>query len=135
VTLSVLLLLWGGIEGTNRACAQSRIEGEGQGYSQNRDYGHTEEGYGYEGAAYQNRRQRSGGGEGSVALPSWAEPRTSTGIGRDQNRGDEVQTHSSPGGGGPPGGDDPQQNVPLGGLEWLIAAGAGYGFWKLRDEE
>jgi hypothetical protein len=25
--------------------------------------------------------------------------------------------------------------VPLGGLEWLLAAGAGYGFWKLREEE
>ena len=33
------------------------------------------------------------------------------------------------------GGDDPtREPVPLGGLEWLLLAGAGYGLFKLRDE-
>jgi hypothetical protein len=32
-------------------------------------------------------------------------------------------------------GFNPQEPVPLGGLEWLLAAGAGYGYWKLRDDE
>jgi hypothetical protein len=33
------------------------------------------------------------------------------------------------------GGDDPTREVPLGGLEWLLLAGAGYGLFKLRDDE
>jgi hypothetical protein len=43
-----------------------------------------------------------------------------------------TNSDDNPGGGLPPGGN---REVPLGGLEWLLAAGAGYGFWKLRDNE
>jgi hypothetical protein len=35
----------------------------------------------------------------------------------------------------PPPGDPNRDRVPLGGLEWLILAGAGYGLFKLRDDE
>jgi hypothetical protein len=43
-----------------------------------------------------------------------------------------AEAKSAPPGGGLPGDGN---KVPLGGLEWLLAAGAGYGYWKLRDDE
>lgn len=71
-------------------------------------------------------------------LPSWAEPRTESsgsygGFSRDERQGkrrarDRAQTDN-------PGTPGDGNRVPLGGLEWLLAAGAGYGFWKLREEE
>jgi hypothetical protein len=71
-------------------------------------------------------------------LPSWAEPLGSSASSQDTPEpfGSSVQP-MGPGEnpGGPGGNPDPGNPVPLGGLEWLLAAGAGYGFWKLREEE
>ena len=67
--------------------------------------------------------------EPSVRLPSWAEPNEQ----RLTPRGSSGPEISSPGmqmnqPNNPPNPD----RVPLGGLEWLVAAGIGYGVLRLR---
>jgi hypothetical protein len=42
-----------------------------------------------------------------------------------------IDGFSQPGGGGPGGGEDPDNPIPITGIEWLIAAGAGLGARKL----
>jgi hypothetical protein len=42
-----------------------------------------------------------------------------------------VASFAQPGGGGPGGGEDPDNPIPITGIEWLIAAGAGLGARKL----
>jgi hypothetical protein len=65
-------------------------------------------------------------GSSVFALPDWAEPRSS------------ASTSPAPRSGPPEAfrrnDEDPPvpPPIPIGGLEWLIAAGAGYGLWKLR---
>lgn len=66
---------------------------------------------------------------GTSDLPDWAQPSETTRR-STPSREDEMRTRSGP---EIPG--DGNRNVPLGGLEWLILAGAGYGLFKLRDEE
>lgn len=69
-----------------------------------------------------------GAGDGGVKLPSWAEPGQK---GQSERRRERFRTNDSPG----PIGGGGSRNVPLGGLEWLILAGAGYGLFKLRENE
>jgi hypothetical protein len=84
------------------------------------------------------RRGHERSGPGRVGdLPSWAEPHTGSppshgpaGAERRSGRGEASAQMGNPGVPNPG-----SRNVPLGGLEWLLAAGAGYGFWKLREEE
>lgn len=67
------------------------------------------------------------------SLPDWAEPNESPrGVPTTAQRNDDPPGPPCPGG-NCGGGDDPGREVPLGGLEWLLAAGFGYGFWKLKD--
>lgn len=63
---------------------------------------------------------------GSSSLPAWAEPRPSSSPASDRpfNPDAPITTMN-----GPP--DNPNR-VPLGGIEWLILAGAGYGIFRLR---
>ena len=70
-----------------------------------------------------------GAGEGGVKLPSWAEPGRKAEGERQRER---FRTNNGVPGQLPGGGS---RNVPLGGLEWLILAGAGYGLFKLRENE
>lgn len=64
-------------------------------------------------------------GSSVFALPDWAEPQNhaSDDPGSVQRPPEEFRTQDE--GPTPP-------PIPIGGLEWLIAAGAGYGLWKLR---
>ena len=67
--------------------------------------------------------------EPSVRLPSWAEPNGQQLSPRAGSR-PEIQ---SPGGRTNDIGTEPNPDrVPLGGLEWLVAAGIGYGVLRLR---
>ena len=67
--------------------------------------------------------------EPSVRLPSWAEPNGQ----RPTARAPTQPEFSSPGMQTNDIGPEPNPNrVPLGGLEWLIAAGIGYGVLRLR---
>lgn len=72
--------------------------------------------------------------QGPTDLPEWAEPRErenrSADLGQRRKRKVQINNCSQPG--CPPAGN---RNVPLGGLEWLILAGAGYGFFKLRKDD
>lgn len=64
-------------------------------------------------------------------VPDWAAPSSaaeSAAPRRSPSRLQQMQT-KNPGGGLPGGGA-----IPLGGLEWLLLAGGGYGWWKLRRE-
>jgi hypothetical protein len=67
--------------------------------------------------------------QSATKLPAWAEPsegsaRRSEMPNRQRNW---AQTSDDPPGAIPPG-------VPLGGLEWLLAAGLGYGAYRLRGQ-
>ena len=85
--------------------------------------------HGQKGGYGQDRmEQRAPSGQGSADLPAWAEPST----GGPSNRGrasdrqqpsveEEMRRKFNP-----------PEPVPLGGLEWLLLAGAGYGLFKLR---
>lgn len=67
----------------------------------------------------------------SPSIPDWAEPA------EPAPTNQSVQPNVGPPcpGGNCGGGEDPtREEIPLGGLEWLLAAGFGYGFWKLREE-
>jgi hypothetical protein len=74
---------------------------------------------------------RPSSGSRATDLPGWARP---------QERGRRSTGETSPGLGGvqprtepiPPGAN---RNVPLGGLEWLFLAGAGYAVYRLRGED
>lgn len=69
--------------------------------------------------------------QGRSDLPKWARPqeRDSRFSERGEGRQGKVQTKDNP------GIEEPGSRVPLGGLEWLILAGAGYGFFKLREDD
>ena len=67
---------------------------------------------------------------GTSDLPDWARPQEQTSR-HQRQRQSEMRTKGGPPVDEPPG----NRNVPLGGLEWLILAGAGYGLFKLRDDE
>jgi len=67
-------------------------------------------------------------------LPEWAEPRVRSSHSRpsgppDANEPPSIQTKEL--------GDTPPNpnRVPLGGLEWLVVVGAGYGILRLRREK
>lgn len=64
-------------------------------------------------------------------VPDWAESRTSSRSDRRPREleGDGMRTK----GPGTPGSGNP--DIPLGGLEWLLLAGGGYGLWKLREND
>jgi hypothetical protein len=69
----------------------------------------------------------------ATELPEWARPQEPEGHFSNQGEARQggVQTKN-----GPPVDEPPaNRNVPLGGLEWLILAGAGYGFFKLREDD
>jgi len=72
-------------------------------------------------------RPRAEGQDGSAvfALPDWAEPRNDAADAPSSapRPPDEFRTQEEA--------PDPPP-IPIGGLEWLILAGAGYGAWKLR---
>ena len=83
-------------------------------------------------------QESSPGASRGTSLPEWAEPgarsnrdQSSHGGRSDldgrQGAGAQFQTKDL----GPPG--NPSK-VPLSGLEWLLLAGAGYGFFKLRED-
>ena len=64
-------------------------------------------------------------GSSVFALPDWAEPQNhaSDDPGSVQRPPEEFRTQD----------DGPTlPPIPIGGLEWLIAMGVGYGLWKLR---
>jgi hypothetical protein len=65
-------------------------------------------------------------GSSVFALPDWAEPRSSAANAPIPRSGPPEAFRTND--------DDPPvpPAIPIGGLEWLIAAGAGYGLWKLR---
>ena len=73
--------------------------------------------------------QRAPSGQGSVDVPAWAEP--STGGQSSRGRASDRQQPSVRDGMRRKG-FNPPEPVPLGGLEWLLLAGAGYGLFKLR---
>jgi hypothetical protein len=75
------------------------------------------------------RTQQSPGGSGSTNLPSWAEPKTGEQQPKSERGGMRTRSPNDP------PGDGAREPIPLGGLEWLILAGAGYGLFKLRDDE
>ena len=68
-------------------------------------------------------------------LPEWASPSQGERSAREQDGGMRTKVGPPCPGSNCSGGNDPTREVPLGGLEWLILAGAGYGLFKLRDEE
>ena len=55
-------------------------------------------------------------------VPSWAESASPPSYEQSPRGRSRRQSTPTPG----PGGDDPPDNVPLGGAEWLAAAGAAY---------
>ena len=73
--------------------------------------------------------QRGPEGPAGASLPPWAEPQRpsphSSSPNGDPGLGSPVTTNGI----GPP--DNPNR-VPLGGIEWLMLAGAGYGIFRLR---
>jgi hypothetical protein len=73
-----------------------------------------------------SRDSRSPEGIPGWAVPSDPGPTSSWGSAGERGRG--VQTNNGP---LPP--NDPNK-VPLGGLEWLLAAGLGYGAYRLRGQ-
>jgi len=76
--------------------------------------------------------QRGPDAPAGASLPSWAEPQrpapSPSSPGGDPGLGSPVTADGL----GPP--DNPNR-VPLGGMEWLILAGAGYGAFRLRKAE
>lgn len=64
----------------------------------------------------------------STDLPSWAEPSVPS------SPRESFRTRTPPGPGGGGGADPTREQVPLGGLEWLLLAGGGYAVWKLRRD-
>jgi len=64
------------------------------------------------------------------SLPHWAEPRTGSSFSPGSRSDSDVPITKN--GLGPP--DNPNR-VPLGGIEWLVLAGAGYGVFRLRKAE
>lgn len=121
ILLGVLLGTFPGVETMQTTSAQLRDPGE-----------RTRSGPAWE--RQQQRKSRRESGSGAVGLPSWARPSTGDRSGRVGGESREPRLHEAPGGVGT---DDfnPPEPVPLGGLEWLLAAGAGYGFWRLREDE
>lgn len=63
-------------------------------------------------------------------VPDWAAPRSSSSQPPRRSletSSDRIGTKDiSP---------EPDPQIPIGGLEWLILAGGGYGIWRLRREE
>ena len=62
-------------------------------------------------------------------VPDWAEPRSSSSQPPRRSletEGRGMRTKDL--------GTNPNPQIPLGGLEWLLLAGGGYGLWKLRRE-
>jgi hypothetical protein len=116
VFLGFILLLWGG--GPEKGRAQFETRRGDQGVEQRAD-----------------RETRPN--PSAAQVPEWASP--STGSRSDQGRADgELRTKVGPCEPQDPScgdGEDPtKEPIPLGGLEWLLLAGAGYGLFKLRDE-
>jgi len=76
--------------------------------------------------------QRGPDAPAGASLPPWAEPQrpspSPSSPGDDPGLGSPVTANGL----GPP--DNPNR-VPLGGMEWLILAGAGYGAFRLRKAE
>ena len=64
------------------------------------------------------------------SLPDWAEPQGPSVRAPSQRGGSNVPMTDMNG----PGLPDNPNRVPLGGLEWLIAAGAGYAILRLRKQ-
>jgi hypothetical protein len=79
-------------------------------------------------AASYDFRDRGTQNPSGTQLPNWAEPRSPS---DDDPRQGEAPARTRNQFPGPA--DDPNR-VPLGGLEWLLAAGLGYGVYRLRGE-
>lgn len=105
--LVLLAFLWG--THANRGWAQLDANRSGPGIEQR------------EGAG---ARSHSSGTE----LPEWAAPSRAS---RSEQGGQQDQMRARM---TDPPGDPDRDKVPLGGLEWLLLAGAGYGLFKLREE-
>jgi len=87
---------------------------------------------GYEAPSSVTQTERGPDAPAGSALPSWAEPQrlspSPSSPSGDPGLGSPVTANGL----GPP--DNPNR-VPLGGMEWLILAGAGYGAFRLRKAE
>ena len=105
--LALLTLLWSG--GADRGWAQLDTNRGGPGIEQREE---------------SEARSQSP----ATDLPGWAAPSQESRSRKE--RQDQMRTKMDP-----PPGDPNRDRVPLGGLEWLILAGAGYGLFKLRDDE
>jgi hypothetical protein len=79
-------------------------------------------------AASYDFRDRGAQNLSGTQLPDWAEPRSPS---DDDSRQGEAPARTRNQFLGPA--DDPNR-VPLGGLEWLLAAGLGYGAYRLRGQ-
>jgi len=82
-------------------------------------------------AASYDFKERGSQNPSGTQLPDWAEPQSSV----DDEfpwREAPTRTPNQLNGMGFP--EDPRRNIPLGGLEWLLAAGLGYGAYRLRGQ-
>ena len=66
------------------------------------------------------------------SLPTWAEPQRSSSFSSGRGNGSSLDAPATKNGPGLP--DNPNR-VPLGGIEWLMLAGAGYGAFRLRKAD
>jgi len=85
---------------------------------------------GYEGLSSPTATQAGPDNRTGTALPAWAEPYRSPSD--NPSRRPDLGPPVTANGIGPP--DNPNR-VPLGGIEWLILAGAGYGAFRLRTSD
>ena len=77
--------------------------------------------------------ERSQDSRSPHGIPDWAapsDPGSTSSWGNTRETKGGVQMNSGPG--NPPGLPDDPNKVPLSGLEWLLAAGLGYGAYRLR---
>jgi hypothetical protein len=82
-------------------------------------------------AATYDFKDRGAQNPSGTQLPDWAEPRSPS---DDDSRQGEAPARIQNQLNGTDLPTDPRRNIPLGGLEWLLAAGLGYGVYRLRGQ-